>query len=271
MAQFDLTGKVAIVTGAGRGIGRAIAVGLANAGAKIVITAARNPDEIRRVGADLEHQTGRDCALAVAADVTVEADCRRVVDTALKAFGAVHILINNAGRGMRFVSEEFLEHSTKFWQTDTTTWRTIIDTNVNGPFMMAKAAAPHLLANRWGRIVNISMNKETMRRTGFSPYGPSKAALESETIIWAQDLAGTGVTVNALSPGGITETGMVPAGAIDKFRAVMLDPAIIVPPLLWLCSEGSDAISGRHLVAKDWDPSLPPELAAERAGAAAGW
>ena len=71
---------------------------------------------------------------------------------------------------------------------------------------MAREIAPHMIKRGWGRIINISMNHETMRRTGFSPYGPSKAALESETIIWAQDLAGTGVTVNSLLPGGATAT-----------------------------------------------------------------
>src|SRR5437016_8326769 len=75
---------------------------------------------------------------------------------------------------------------------------------------MAREIAPHMIKRGWGRIINISMNHETMRRTGFSPYGPSKAALESETIIWAQDLARTGVTVNSLLPGGATDTGMVP-------------------------------------------------------------
>jgi NAD(P)-dependent dehydrogenase (short-subunit alcohol dehydrogenase family) len=105
--------------------------------------------------------------------------------------GTVHILVNNAGRGMRFVSERFFDTPTSFWQTDPAVWRMIIDTNVNGPFLMARAVVPHMLEQRWGRIVNISMNHETMRRPGFSPYGPSKAALESETIIWAQDLAGT--------------------------------------------------------------------------------
>ena len=128
----------------------------------------------------------------------------------MREFGGVHILVNNAGRGMRFVSEKFFDTPTKFWETDPAVWKMIIDTNVNGPFLMSRAAVPHMMKQRWGRIVNISINHETMRRAGFSPYGPSKAALESETIIWAQDLAGTGVTVNALLPGGATDTGMVP-------------------------------------------------------------
>jgi NAD(P)-dependent dehydrogenase (short-subunit alcohol dehydrogenase family) len=108
---------------------------------------------------------------------------------------------------MRYVSEDFLTQPTRFWETPAETWRLVIETNVVGPFLMARAAVPSMLAHRWGRIVNISMNTETMRRRGFSPYGPSKAALESATAIWAQDLADSGITVNALLPGGATLTG----------------------------------------------------------------
>ena len=224
MARIDLTGKVAIVTGGGRGIGRAMALGLAGAGASVVVTALRNPGEAEATAAQARSETGRDCMIAVTADVANEVDCARVVEAALATFGGLHILVNNAARGMRFVSEDFLERPTKFWETDPAVWRMVIDANINGPFLMARAAVPHLMQNRWGRIINITMNQETMRRAGFSPYGPSKAALESETIIWSQDLADTEVTVNGLSPGGITETGMVPDGAREKFRSVMLDP-----------------------------------------------
>jgi 3-oxoacyl-[acyl-carrier protein] reductase len=125
-----------------------------------------------------------------------------------------------------------------------------------------------MLKQGWGRIINISMNHETMRRAGFSPYGPSKAALESETIIWAQDLAGTGVTVNSLLPGGATATGMVPRD-VDPRR--LLDPKIMVPPLLWLASESAGGVTGDRFVANLWDASLPPKQAAEKARSAAGW
>jgi 3-oxoacyl-[acyl-carrier protein] reductase len=128
----------------------------------------------------------------------------------------------------------------------------VIDTNVNGPFLMARAAAPHMMRAGWGRIVNISVSHSTMRRPGFSPYGPSKAALESETIIWAEDLRGTGVTVNALLPGGATRTGMLPDVLPPDARAVLLDPAIVVPPLLWLVSDETNAISGRRVTANQW-------------------
>jgi 3-oxoacyl-[acyl-carrier protein] reductase len=111
------------------------------------------------------------------ADVASEEDCRRVVSETMREFGAVHILVNNAGRGMRFVSEKFFDTPTKFWETDPAVWRMIIDTNVNGPFLMSRAAVPHMLKQRWGRIVNISINHETMRRPGFSPYGPDQPDL----------------------------------------------------------------------------------------------
>jgi NAD(P)-dependent dehydrogenase (short-subunit alcohol dehydrogenase family) len=169
---------------------------------------------------------------------------------------------------MRFVSEKFFDTPTKFWETDPAVWRMIIDTNVNGPFLMAREVAPRMIQQHWGRIINISMNHETMRRVGFSPYGPSKAALESETIIWAQDLAGTGVTVNSLLPGGATNTGMVPR---DISPSRLLDPNIIVPPLLWLASESAGQVTGGRFVASLWNSSLPPELAAEKARGVAGW
>ena len=104
-----------------------------------------------------------------------------------------------------------------------------------------------------------------MRRRGFSPYGPSKAALESETIIWSQDLAGTGVTVNALLPGGATLTGMIPSAFPESLRAKLLDPSIIVPPLLWLVSRDADAVTGRRLVASRWRADLDSAEAAAKA------
>ena len=259
--QTPLAGRVAIVTGGGRGLGRAMTLGLAKAGAAVVATAAREPSEIESLSAAAPE--GR--ILPVIADVTRDEDCARAVATALERFGRLDILVNNAGRGMKYVSEDFMTEPTRFWETPPDTWRLIIDTNVVGPFLMARAAAPTMLAAGWGRIVNISMNAETMRRRGFSPYGPSKAALESETIIWAQDLAGSGVTVNALLPGGATATGMIPKSFPDDARSKLLDPAVMVPPLLWLASTKSDGVTGKRFVAAQWRDDAP------EAAAAAGW
>jgi NAD(P)-dependent dehydrogenase (short-subunit alcohol dehydrogenase family) len=266
-----LSGKTAIVTGAGRGIGRSLALGLARAGANVVITAARNRREIDQVAEEAAKIPTAGAIRAMLADVASEANCQRVVNDTLREFGGVHILVNNAGRGMRFVSEKFFDTPTKFWETDTAVWQMIIATNVNGPFLMARAAAPHMMRQRWGRIINISINHETMRRPGFSPYGPSKAALESETIIWAQDLAGSGVTVNALLPGGATDTGMVPPDIPLHLREKLLHPDIMIAPLLWLVSEAAGGVTGSRFAANLWDEALPPGEAAEKSRMPAGW
>ena len=267
----ELSGKVAIVTGGGRGMGRSMALALARAGANVAITAARNRYEMINVAEEAAKIQGAGKILPVLADASSEANCQRAVNEAVHEFGGVHILVNNAGRGMRFVSEKFFDTPTKFWETDANVWQMIVATNVNGPFYMARAAAPHMMRQRWGRIINISINHETMRRPGFSPYGPSKAALESETIIWSQDLAGTGVTVNALLPGGATLTGMIPPGFLDHLRTTLLDPAIMVPPLLWLASSVADAVTGKRVLANRWPSGADHPAALDAAIEDAAW
>ena len=259
--------RVAVVTGGGRGLGAAMALGLARAGYRVVITAAQERKEIDAVAA----QAQPDQIVPVLADVTREEDCERVVETALARFGNLDILVNNAGRGMKYISEAFMTEPTRFWEADPKAWRLVIDTNVNGPFFMARAAVRPMLRNRWGRIINISMNRDTMRRAGFSPYGPSKAAVESETIIWSQDLAGTGVTVNALLPGGATLTGMIPPGFPDHLRTTLLDPAIMVPPLLWLASSVADAVTGKRVLANRWPRGADHPAALDAAIEDAAW
>ncbi len=267
----ELSGKTAIVTGAGRGLGRSMALGLARAGANVVITAARHRQEIDRVAEAAAKTPGAGAILPLLADVSKEEDCHLVVTEAMREFSGVHILVNNAGRGMRFVSENFFDTPTKFWETDPAVWQMIVATNVNGPFLMSRAAVPHMMKQGWGRIINISINHETMRRPGFSPYGPSKAALESETIIWAQDLDGTGVTVNALLPGGATDTGMVPQEIPSHLRRQLLHPDIMISPLLWLVSESAAGVTGSRFTANLWDTALPPEEAAKKSRSTAGW
>lgn len=138
MADGQLSGKTAIVTGAGRGLGRSMALGLAHAGAGVVITAARHREEIDRVAEEAANIAGAGAIRALVADVTKEEDCQRILDEAVQAFGAVHILVNNAGRGMRFVSERFFDTATNFWETDPAVWRMIVDTNVMARFGSGK-------------------------------------------------------------------------------------------------------------------------------------
>lgn len=247
-----LAGKVAVVTGGGRGIGRAIAEAYLQEDARVVVTAAREQVEIERLV-----EEDPDKALAILADVTDPEDCERVASETVERFGKVDVLVNNAGRGMKYVSPDFLTEPTRFWETDPEVWKMVIDTNVNGPFLMARAVVPQMLEVGGGSIINISMNYETMKRRGFSPYGPSKAALESESIIWAQDLEGTGVRLNVLLPGGATETGMIPPGLSEEMRSRLLRPDIVAGPAVYLASDDSRGLTGHRLVATDWSPESP--------------
>jgi len=243
----DLRERVAIVTGGGRGIGRAIALGYAGAGADVVIGVARNAAEADEVVAGAETLPGT--IQAVLADVTEESDVDRLVERALAIRGRIDVLVNNAARGMRFVNERFMTDPLPFWEADPEAWRLVMETNTVGVFLMSRAVVPHMLAAKRGSIINVTINHETMVRRGFSPYGPSKAALEAMTRVWAQELEGTGVVINLLAPGGATATGMVP----DDVPATvpLLSPEIVVAPALHLVLAES---SGRRILGTEWEP-----------------
>lgn len=248
----ELDGKVAVVTGGGRGIGRAIARAYLAEGALVTVTAARERAEVESVAGE----AGPGRALALLADVADPGECERVVVRTVERFGRLDVLVNNAGRGMKYVSESFMTEPARFWETDPGVWKMVIDTNVNGPFFMARAAVPRMLQSG-GSIINVSMNYETMKRRGFSPYGPSKAALESASIIWAQDLEGTGIRLNVLLPGGATGTGMIPQGLSEEARSRLLRPEIVAAPAVYLASGHSRHLSGHRLVATEWSPQSP--------------
>ena len=241
----DLRDRVAIVTGGGRGIGRAIACGYAGAGADVVISAARNlaeADEVAALGSSFPGSIH-----AVQADVSDAGDADRLVARALGLRGRIDVLVNNAARGMRFVNERFMTDPRPFWEADPEAWRLVLDTNILGVFLMSRAAVPHMLAAGRGSIINVTINESTMVRRGFSPYGPSKAAIEAMTRVWAAELEGSGVHINLLLPGGATATGMVPDPVPEG--AKLLDPQIVVPAALHLATAQS---SGERLIATEW-------------------
>lgn len=267
-ADPSLRERVCIVTGGSRGLGRVMADALLDAGCRVVITAFREPEALREVEAETARRVGSGRLLSLRADVGSAEDCATVVARTLEAFGAVHVLVNNAGRGMLEVNPDGFLDAKPFWTAPLDGWRSLIDANVNGPFYMTRAAAPHMVKGGFGRVVNISTSWGTMVRGGYSPYGPSKAALESCTGIWAKDFAGTGVTCNALLPGAATDTRMVPGTGPDRLGPAgqkVLRPEIMGPPIVWLASDRSAAWTGRRFVAKDWDTRLPPDEAAAKA------
>lgn len=270
---IDLEGKVVIVTGGGRGLGRVMTLALTGAGADVV-SAGHIPEDIEPINSEVRKQ-GRGSVHAMLADVRDPADCKRVVQAALDRFRGLHGLVNNAGVGMTLVSPIFTSNPPKFWTVKPDVWRIIMDTNANGPFNMAQAAAPHMIEQAWGRIVNVTTGIETMQRRGYSPYGPSKAALEAATSAWSADLEGTGVTVNVLMPGGPTDTDILPGRKGDPNRdgtgRTILSPDVMKAPILWLMSNASDGVTARRFSGKDWDPALPHHEAAQKASRPAGF
>lgn len=235
--SVDLAGQVAIVTGGGRGIGRAIALSYAQAGADVFISAARGIGEAEQVAAQSADLAGS--VHAVQADVTSEADVERLAAAALEATGAIDVLVNNAARGMKFVNPRFTVEPRPFWEADPDAWRLVIETNIIGVFLVSRAVVTHMVRAGSGSIINVTVNHQTMTRRGFSPYGPSKAALEAMTHVWAAELEGTGVVINMLLPGGATATGMIPENAVPP--GPLLDPEIVVPGALYLATtEESD-------------------------------
>lgn len=259
----SLKGRSIIVTGGGRGLGKEMALALAQCGANVMATAANNLGELKAV----QQQVGADGRIEIMqADATNYAECEKVVAETRQAFGSVHCLVNNAGRGMRLVSETFTTQPCLFWKTPPTQWQTIIDCNINGPFNMARAITPHLVEQGSGKIINVSTSLQTMTRTGYSPYGPSKAALEAASQVWAADLAGTGVTVNILLPGGATDTALLP-DMVNKKGAdgQLLSPSLMRAPILWLCADDSNQHNGERYIAKNWTIDTDPTIAANAA------
>jgi len=262
----SLKDRVAIVTGGGRGLGYEMAMALMEAGAKVMITSARETGELDRVAAEAKAINGDGELAATQADVCDYDACERVVRETKERFGAVHCLVNNAARGLKSVNPDYVLNPTRFFEHPVAGWHEIITTNLLGPFHMARAAAPGMVAQGFGRIINISTSDITMIRKGYSPYGPTKAAVEAMSRVWAQDLAGTGVTVNVYLPGGATDTAILPD--MENKRGAdgnLLEPGIMRAPILWLCSDASNEHSGERYIARLWDDSLPPAEAAARA------
>ncbi|MHB1522180.1 MAG: SDR family NAD(P)-dependent oxidoreductase [Ferrimicrobium sp.] len=245
-----LKGRTAMVTGASSGIGAAVASALLVQGARVAVCARRGPrlasiaDQFMASGLDV---------LPVGMDVRNENDVNHAVDLVYENFGHLDVLVNNAGIGMRTVNPRFFEEPLPFWRVDPDSFRQVIATNLTGYFLVARAVAHRMVARGSGTIIMVSMNHETMKRQGFVPYGPSRAGSEALARIMAKDLAGTGVTVNIVLPGGVTATGMVPEDAPEELRSNALSPEIMGPPVVFLASEAARGIHDQRIIAAEFD------------------
>jgi NAD(P)-dependent dehydrogenase (short-subunit alcohol dehydrogenase family) len=205
-----LMGQVAIVTGGGRGIGRAIARKFAAAGAAVVVT-ARTEMEIAQVASDIREKGGQ--ATFVVANVSRESDCEEIVSVARQAFGAIHILVNNAGT---------LGPVQPLENVAPAAWDEVLAVNLRGPFLLARLVLPEMYQRRSGCILNITTIAAKAAFQLNAAYSASKAGLMGLTRTLAAEGARRGVRVNAISPGPVDETQMfqeLGEGLAAHFRA----------------------------------------------------
>ncbi|HEY0793227.1 MAG TPA: SDR family NAD(P)-dependent oxidoreductase [Chthoniobacterales bacterium] len=188
MKEHDLSGKVAVITGASKGLGSAMASALSAAGAKVALV-ARDADQLRAVQRSIESGGGQ--AQVFQADVSEEEQVRRLERDVMEAYDGIHIVINNAGMNLRKQLVEFTLDE----------WRRVIDTNLTSVFLMCRAFVPHLKGRGYGRVINVASTMSHVSLPGRSAYSASKTALLGLTRALALELATEGITVNGISPG----------------------------------------------------------------------
>jgi gluconate 5-dehydrogenase len=243
----DLEGVRVLVSGGTSGLGLAMAQALSGAGAHVALT-GRNAKRAEQAASGLEGD-----AIGVQLDVRDEASVDRAVGETYSRLGGLDVLVNNAGIGMRTVNPRFFVEPQGFWEVSPEGFRAVVETNLTGYFLLARAVVPRMLAAGAGRVINVSVNHSTMTRRGFVPYGPSRAGTEAFSRIMAADLEGTGVRVNLLLPGGATATGMLPSEEVpEAMRAGLLDPAIMAPPIVWLASRDAAEVHDERVVATEF-------------------
>jgi gluconate 5-dehydrogenase len=243
--QFNLQGKVALVTGAGRNLGKAIALAFAEAGADVALT-SRSLPEIEKTAEEIRVQGRR--ALAAAMDVTDYSQIQRAVERVIAEFGRIDILVNNAATRSH---KPLLE-------MDEQEWRSVIDTNLTGAFLCCKAVGPFMVRQGGGRVINISSRAGIRGRADVTAYCASKGGLNQLTLALALEWAPYNILVNAVAP-GILNTDRAYAGATaiptipkERLAEIPLKRAAelseVVPLVLYLAAEASSCTTGQVMV-----------------------
>ena len=241
---FDLTGKVALVTGGSKGLGKAMARGFAQAGADIVI-ASRHENELRPALEEILQGTGRRGSY-IAADMSRRDDVNRLARTALEQMGRVDILVNNAGTNTPQPIDQIKDED----------WDRVREINFDSVMLLTRALVPQMKARGWGRIIHISSVMALVANAGRNIYCATKAALVAMARASALDLGGSGITVNCIAPGPfLTDLPGKLLSAEEKAtfaRTTALnrwaDPEELVGPVLLLASEAGSYITGETLV-----------------------
>jgi NAD(P)-dependent dehydrogenase (short-subunit alcohol dehydrogenase family) len=242
-AKFDLSGKIAIVTGGGRGIGRAIALGLAQSGSSVVVT-SRTQKEIDGVAEEVKKSGGK--ALAVVTDLAVNDQLENLVQATVQEFGKIDILVNNAARSFLRSLMDLREDG----------WDKVFNTNVKAVWLLSRLVARKMMEQKSGRIINITTVGAEKAELGMAAYGCSKAALKMLTRCMAREWAQFGIQVNAVGP-GLTKTDFSKpiwsnpevskhvSAAIPMGR--LAEPEEIVGSVLFLASDAARFITGHSI------------------------
>ena len=240
--MLDLSGRVALVTGASRGIGRAVALRLARCGAKVAISDRRTAAEAEEVAREIRSHGGE--CLVVQADVSLAADVERMVKETDQAFGRIDILVNNAG----------VSRDTLILRMSEEDWDEVMATNLRGAFLCTRAVLRTMMRQRWGRIINISSVSGLAGNAGQANYSASKGGVIALTKTCAREFASRGVLVNAIAPGFIRTrmTDAIPEEARQKLvEAILLgrmgEPEDIARAALFLAGVDSSYITGQVL------------------------
>ena len=235
-----LEGKVAMVTGASQGLGRALALAYAREGAMLVIN-SRNYESIRDVVEEI-HSLGVE-VLGIGADVTSSSDVEDFVDVAVEHYDRIDVLVNNAGLlGPRVAIEEYPEDE----------WRRVLDANLTGPFLVSKAAIPYM--REGASIVNVTSGVSIEGRAEWGAYSVSKFGMEGLTQILAAELKDRGIRVNSVDPGGM-RTGMRAVAYPDEDPTTRITPEENTAVFLYLASNESRDITGERFKAQEFQPA----------------
>jgi len=240
--MFDLTGKVALVTGGSRGIGRAIAIALAGQGARVGVNYVSNQEAAEEVVRRIESCGG--AAIAVQGDVSNSDDARRIVEDATKAFDGLHILVNNAG----LTADDLLLRMSE------DAWDRVMAVDLRAAYLCTKAALRTMVRQRWGRIINVSSVAGLVGNPGQANYAAAKAGLIGFTKSVAKEVASRNITANAIAP-GLVRTEMTADLTEGQESAVLqlvplgraATPEDVAPAVAFLASEEASYITGSVL------------------------